>query len=104
MVHIGVEMNSAAASGGPQPKLCIVEDSDKPDLKKLKATILKMAAYDPNERCKAPEVAEILGQLTGTNRYKRIMCVMIYQRRIMHMLMRNVMALGKACRRLSLMH
>ena len=98
MVHIGVEMNSAAAAGGPQPKLCTVEDSDKPELKKLKATILKMAAYDPKERCTALEVAEILGQITGTNRSKRILrvlCVMIYQRCIIHVLMRDIMALGK---------
>ena len=76
MVHIGVDMNSAAASGKPQPKLCIVEDSDTPELKKLKATILKMAAYDPKERCKALQVAEILGQITGTNRSKRILHVL----------------------------
>ena len=68
MAQIGVEMNSAARDGKPQPKLCIVEHSDKPELQKLKSTILKMAAYDPKDRCKAIDVATILGQITGTNR------------------------------------
>ena len=74
MAQIGVEMNSAARDGKPQPKLCIVEHSDKPELQKLKST---------KDRCKAIDVATILGQITGTNRCIGVfdlICMMTFQR------------------------
>ena len=67
LVQIGMEMNDAHDKGKPQQELCIIEESDSPELKKLKTTIIKMAAYDPEDRYHAVEVEEILGNITGKN-------------------------------------
>ena len=64
-----MEMNDAHDKNKPHQKLCIIEESDSPELKKLKSTIIKMAAYDPEDRYKAVEVEEILGNITGKNTY-----------------------------------
>jgi len=65
LVQIGMEINDAQEKGKPQQELCIIEESDSPELKKLKSTITKMAAYNPEDRYKAVEVEEILGNITG---------------------------------------
>ena len=67
LVQIGMELNDAHDKGKPQEELCTFEESDSPELKKLKSTITKMAAYDPEDRYKAVKVEEILGNITGKN-------------------------------------
>ena len=65
MLPIGMAMFNANQTQQPQPQLVAIEDSDKSDLKKLKAVILKMAVSDPKERLSAVKVAKVLGEITG---------------------------------------
>ena len=65
MLPIGMAMFNANQTQQPQPKLVAIEDSDKSDLKKLKAVIMKMAVHGPKERLSAVKVAKVLGEITG---------------------------------------